>query len=271
MKKTLAFLLLICTLLGANTATIASFNALRLGKSRKDYRRMAKVVSHFDLVGLLEVMNRAGVEQLVRVLEKESGEKWGYHLSPWSVGKGEYREYYAYVYRKDKVRFLRESGFYPGQSEYAREPYGADFKIGEFDFTFVLVHIIFGNDESRRRSEIFRLSRVYEYFQGLDPEEQDVVIAGDFNFIALDEAFENLLGHKDRIIHAVDPLIKTTLGAERMANSYDNIFLSLSFTDEFTGKSGALDFTGGDFKGAKEKISDHLPVFIEVDITADDD
>jgi len=271
MKKVLALLIALSSLMLADTAKIASFNVLRLGKSKKDYGRLAGVVSQFDITGLLEVMNRAGVEELIRALEKKTGGKWGYHLSPYAVGSGEYREYYAWVYRKDRVAFLKEAGFYPGGNGFSREPCGADFRIGNFDFTFVLVHIIFGDNESRRRSEIFRLDRVYAFFQDADPDENDVIIAGDFNMSALDEAFENLTGHKDRIIPAMDPLIKTTLGAGKLASSYDNIFLSLVHTDEFTGQSGALDFTAGDYAGAKAAVSDHLPVFIVVDTTEDDD
>ncbi|MDR3259634.1 MAG: endonuclease/exonuclease/phosphatase family protein [Fusobacteriaceae bacterium] len=271
MKKILLILSILSFVSFSDTAKIASFNTLRLGKNNKDYKLMANVISQFELVGLVEVMNKNGLENLVRALEKKTGEKWGYHISPYSVGNSEYKEYYGYVWKKDKVKFIKESGFYPGENEYSREPYGAGFKIGSFDFTLILVHIIFGKEESRRRGEIFKLNKVYDYFQNQDLDENDIIIAGDFNFIAFDESFENLLNHKDKIIYALDPVIKTTLGANKLSSSYDNIFLSLIHTDEFTGKSGAVDFTDEKYKEMKEKISDHLPIFIEVDILEDDD
>jgi endonuclease/exonuclease/phosphatase family metal-dependent hydrolase len=270
-KKILLILSILSFVSFSSTAKIASFNALRLGESNKDYKLMANVISQFELIGLVEVMNKNGIENLVRALEKETVQKWGYHISPYSVGSSNYKEYYGYVWQKDKVEFIKESGFYPNEDEYSREPYGADFKIGNFDFTLVLVHIIFGKDEAGRRSEIFKLNRVYDHFQNQDLDENDIIIAGDFNFIAFDESFENLLNHKDKIIYVIDPVIKTTLGANKLSSSYDNMFLSLIYTDEFTGKSGAVDFTDERYKEMKEKISDHLPIFIEVDITEDDD
>ncbi|MGL5050132.1 MAG: endonuclease/exonuclease/phosphatase family protein, partial [Fusobacteriaceae bacterium] len=77
--------------------------------------------------------------------------------------------------------------------------------------------------------------------------------------------FEKLLNHKDNIVYAVDYRIKTTIGAKGFANSYDNIFISKKLIPEFKGKSGAYDFTGGDYKYSREKVSDHIPVFIVVE------
>ncbi len=251
---------------------IASFNTLRLGKSQKDYVLTAQALEMFDLAGLIEVMDVEGVEKLVNALDKVSGEKWDYHISPYPVGRSSYKEYFAYVWKKDKVKFLKERGYYKDtENKFARPPYGADFKIGEFDFTFVLVHSIFGKNESARRAEAFKMNEVYDYFQNMDLEENDIIIAGDFNLSGFDEAFEKLLSHPDKIIYALSPVIKTTLGKKSLASSYDNMFLSTIYTKEFTGKSGALDFTQGQYRLMKDKISDHLPIFIVVEISEDDD
>ena len=155
--------------------------------------------------------------------------------------------------------------------KFERTPYGADFKIGNFDFTFVLVHSIFGKRESERRAEAFTMDRVYDYFQNLDSEENDIIIAGDFNLSADDEAFENLLNHSDEVVHVLNPRIKTTIGKDKLASSYDNMFLSKIYTQEFEGKSGAIDFTKKQYRMMKDKISDHLPIFIIVDTEFDDD
>ena len=88
----------------ANEAYIASFNILRLGASKKDMPQTAKLLQGFDIVGLVEVMNKDGVEELVDELNKQSDEKWDYHISPFGVGSSKYKEYFAYVYKKDKVK-----------------------------------------------------------------------------------------------------------------------------------------------------------------------
>ncbi len=260
------------TLSLADEAYIASFNILRLGAVKKDIVQTAKILKGFDIVGLVEVINRNGVEELVDELNKQSDEKWDYHISPFGVGSSKYKEYFAYVYKKDKVKFIKSEGFYKnGKSSLLREPYGATFQIGNFDFTFVLVHTIYGNNESQRKAENYKMVDVYNYFQDRDEKENDILIAGDFNLYALDESFRPLYKHADKITYAIDPAIKTTIGAKGRANSYDNFFFSQKYSQEFTGSSGALDFSGDNPKLMREIVSDHIPVFIVVETSKDDD
>lgn len=263
---------ILSTLSLADEAYIASFNILRLGAAKKDMVQTAKILKGFDIVGLVEVINRDGVEELVDELNKQSDEKWDYHISPFGVGSSKYKEYFAYVYKKDKVKFIKSEGFYKnGKSSLLREPYGATFQIGNFDFTFVLVHTIYGNNESQRKAENYKMVDVYNYFQDRDEKENDIFIAGDFNLYALDESFRPLYKHADKITYAIDPAIKTTIGAKGRANSYDNFFFSQKYSQEFTGSSGALDFSGDNPKLMREIVSDHIPVFIVVETSKDDD
>ena len=233
----------------ADEAYIASFNILRLGAAKKDMVQTAKILEGFDIVGLVEVINRDGVEELVDELNKQSDEKWDYHISPFGVGSSNKN----------------------GKSSLLREPYGATFQIGNFDFTFVLVHTIYGNNESQRKAENYKMVDVYNYFQDRDEKENDILIAGDFNLYALDESFRPLYKHADKITYAIDPAIKTTIGVKGRANSYDNFFFSQKYSQEFTGSSGALDFSGDNPKLMREIVSDHIPVFIVVETSKDDD
>lgn len=267
-----ALFFILSTLSLAAEAYIASFNILRLGAVKKDIVQTAKILKGFDIVGLVEVINRDGVEELVDELNKQSDEKWDYHISPFGVGSSKYKEYFAYVYKKDKVKFIKSEGFYKnGKSSLLREPYGATFQIGNFDFTFVLVHTIYGNNESQRKAENYKMVDVYNYFQDRDEKENDILIAGDFNLYALDESFRPLYKHADKITYAIDPAIKTTIGVKGRANSYDNFFFSQKYSQEFTGSSGALDFSGDNPKLMREIVSDHIPVFIVVETSKDDD
>lgn len=267
-----ALFFILSTLSLADEAYIASFNILRLGAAKKDMVQTAKILKGFDIVGLVEVINRDGVEELVDELNKQSDEKWNYHISPFGVGSSKYKEYFAYVYKKDKVKFIKSEGFYKnGKSSFLREPYGATFQIGNFDFTFVLVHTIYGNNESQRKAENYKMVDVYNYFQDRDEKENDILIAGDFNLYALDESFRPLYKHADKITYAIDPAIKTTIGVKGRANSYDNFFFSQKYSQEFTGSSGALDFSGDNPKLMREIVSDHIPVFIVVETSKDDD
>lgn len=274
MKFFYPYLLFFCLSIAslAQEAYIATFNVLKLGESPKDFETIAKTMNHFDLVGLEEVITPEGLERLIKSLNKYTNYTWDYHISPFPVGTRKYKEYYAYVWKKDKVKFLASEGFYPDKEKlFIREPYGASFQIGNFDFTLVLQHAVYGKSETERRAEAFHLIKVYRYFQDRDRKENDILIGGDFNLSAFDEAFSPLYEDKDQIIYGIDPNIKTTIGMKKMANSYDNIFLSKIYTQEFTGKSGAVDFTNRDYKVMRNKVSDHLPVFIIVNVDRDDD
>ena len=253
-------------------AIISSFNILRLGENKKDMEQTAQLLQGFDLVGLVEVMNQEGVEELVDTLNEQSNGEWDYHISSFGVGSSKHKEYFAYVYKKNKVEFIRSEGFYKnGKSQFLREPYGATFKIGNFDFNFLLAHTIYGNNVSQRKAENMKMIDVYHYFQDRDFKENDVIIAGDFNLYALDESFKSLYKDNDKITYAIDPAIKTTIGQKGRANSYDNMFLSTIHTKEFTGSSGAIVFSEENPKLLREIISDHIPIFIVVNTTEDDD
>ena len=255
-----------------NKAYLGSFNTLRLGKGEKNFEHLAKSIEPFDIVGLVEVMNKKGIYKLISEVEKISDSKWGYEISPYPVGTDEYKEYYAYLYKKDRVTFIKSEGFYPDtDNDFIREPYGATFKIGNFDFTYVLIHSIYGKKISQRQFEARKFIDIYNYFQNLDPLENDILIGGDFNLPANDSAFEPLLTHRDEIIYSLDPTIKTTIGTKGFANSYDNLFLSKKYTREFKGESGALDITNNEFIKTRKEVSDHLPIFIVVDTEFDDD
>ena len=253
-------------------AYIGFFNALRLGESKKDYKELSNILILLDIIGLQEVSNREGVETLVDELEKNTNEKWDYHISPYPVGTKKYKEYYAYIWKKDKVNFIKPRGFYKDKGDkFIREPYGADFKIGEFDFTFVIIHAIYGKNKSVRIAEAMNLPKVYDYFQNLDEKENDIIIGGDFNLSVRSEGFSNLLNHEDKIINCISPAMKTTIGTKGYANQYDNIFISEIYTKEFTGRSGGIDTANGNYKKTRELISDHIPIFIEADTLKDDD
>ena len=274
MKRIKSFILylFITVTIFAQEAYISSFNTLRLGKNKKDYELTAKILSNFDLIGLIEVMNEEGIENLVEELESVTHTKWAYHISAYPVGKSNYKEYFAYVWKKNRVKFLKSRGYYPDRNKvFSRQPYGADFKVDNIDFTMVLAHSVFGKSEKERRAEAFKMGNVYDYFQNLDKKENDIIIAGDFNLSALDEAFEGFLKHKDKITYTIDPKIKTTLGENKLASSYDNMFISKIYTKEFKGKSGALDFSKSNYKVMRRKVSDHLPIFIILNSGTDDD
>ena len=72
-----------------------------------------------------------------------------------------------------------------------REPYGAYFKAGNFDFCLCYCTFGFGDKEKQRLLEAANYVNVYEYFSKLT-DEDDIIIAGDFNTPADNMAFKNM-------------------------------------------------------------------------------
>ena len=250
---------------------IASFNAMRLGEKEKNYEIMAKVLSNFDLIGIEEVMHEKGLKKLKAHLIKLTGEKWEYIISENSVGSEGYREYYGYIYRKDKFQESRRIGFYKekNENEFMREPYGAYFKSGNFDFVYVICHSIFGDKETQRLIEASNYINVYEYFLK-ESGESDIIIAGDFNVPADSPAFRNL-SERAGVSYLLSPEENpTTLSDERLVSSYDNFFINKEKTREFLENSGVYNFVKSDnYAIIKKYISDHLPIFSEYSIEYD--
>ncbi|HHH30923.1 MAG TPA: hypothetical protein ENK57_21615, partial [Polyangiaceae bacterium] len=250
--------------------TVATFNALKLGwENGKDMLSLACVVSHFDLVGLVEIDDPQGLLDLELELEALTAEGWSSHVSPWSVGNQNGTEFYGYVWRDAEVTMTGALGFYDDLADdLKREPYAANFQMGSFDLTLVVFHLQYGSSISTRRGEAEHLLDVYDYFQNLNGTEQDVLIGGDFNLPADDDAY-TLIDFRD-VDFITDPEQKTTIGPMGLSNSFDNIFYPNAHTTERL-DSGAHDFTMGNYLLVGDTVSDHLPVWLSVDTSSDDD
>ncbi len=250
--------------------TIASMNVLHLGwENSKDFEALACVLSHFNITALNEVESEEAIQTLVAALEALTALDWGYHISEHAVGNAAGMEYYAFVWREDTVSFLEPVGFFDDPEDVIkREPYGANFQMGEFDFTLVAFHQRCGNTLSVRRAEASHFASIIEFFQNANGGENDVLIGGDFNLPGDDYSF-TAVGWNG-VTYSVDPEQATSISAEGLRNSFDNIFYQSQYTTELQNQ-GVLDFTKGNHATLRRTVSDHIPVWIEVDITVDDD
>ena len=210
-------------------------------------------------------MNEKGVKKTQAYLEKLTKEKWDYIISENSVGSENYREYFAFIYRKSRFSEARGLGFYKekDENEFMREPYGAYFKAGNFDFVYVIAHSVFGDKEKHRLLEAANYVNVYEYFSKLT-DEDDIIIAGDFNTPADNMAFKNMTD-KYNVKYILNPEENlTTLSDSKLVSSYDNFFINFEKTKEFTGNFGVYNFIkNNNYAIIKKYVSDHLLIFSE--------
>ena len=251
-----------------HTKSIGAMNVLHMGWANgKDYDGLACVLSHFAISALNEVESEAALMTLTYALEQRTGEDWDYHISPQEVGYGDSKEYYGFVWRVELVTFLGGVGFFDDpQDVIKRDPYGANFRLGAFDFTLVAFHQRNGGLISIRRDEAQYLTDIVTFFQDANGAEEDLLIGGDFNLPGNDHAF-TAVGWEG-VTYSVDHEQPTSIADGGLRNSFDNFFYQSHLLTELTG-AGVLDFTRGNHAELRRSVSDHIPVWVQVDTSVD--
>ena len=252
--------------------TIASFN-IRIfsDKSRDDEEidYIADILANYDIIAIQELRDKEVLQRTVNLL-KERGKEYEYEVSE-QVGK-RVKERYAFLYRKDKVKKIQEGRLYKERKdEFIREPFYTTFKAGNFDFTLVTIHVLFGSSKKARRPEIKELATVYNKIQDEDPTEQDIILLGDFNFPPTDKGFNDLRAIST-MTFLIEPPVKTTITDTSL---YDNFWFQKEYVREYIGESGVNRFDeimfNNDDNKAKRAVSDHRPIWARFDISKEDD
>ena len=249
---------------------LASWNIRILSNSSRDNTELpyiAQILSKYDLTAIQEVRDSVILDRICSYLNV-STDTWKYIISA-PVGRG-VKERYAYFYNSDKVSPVGTAYlFNDPEDRLIREPFIAHFTSGNFDFTLVTIHILFGDSISERREEIRLLDTVLLNIDTANTFEDDIILLGDFN-MPKDDISWRLPGY----IGLVEPAVKTTITD---TSSYDNIWLpeKATFMSEFISFSGTYNFDedlfGNNDKKASQYCSDHRPVSALFATTHDDD
>jgi|GEM_PF-1122879 len=250
--------------------SLASFN-IRIystgSRTDAELEKIADRLQQFDLIAVQEVRDQAVVDRTLAILQSR-GHTFQAIVSD-AVGRG-VKERYAFLWRPDKVQALDQGAFFADPDDaFIREPFIGSFRAGTFDLTLVTMHTLFGDTVAGRRAEDELLADVYQVVQDADPQEQDVLILGDFNLPPEDRGF-------DRLRTQLTPLftgeIRTTISD---ASLYDNIWFEPRFVQEYTGEFGVDRFDetafGGDDDAASAAVSDHRPVWAKFRTDGTDD
>ena len=159
------------------------------------------------------------------------------------------------------------------QDRFAREPYVASFRAGNFDFTLITVHFPFDTQERRREAQA--LDDVFEAVQAANPAENDVLLMGDFNLSSRNTAWDELK-QVTGLTWTLNLPTRTSIGPSGMANLYDNMWFQSQFLTEYTGQSGTNEFMHDLFEddiyaSARTYVSDHVPIYAVFRTNRDDD
>ena len=255
---------------GADTLSLASWNIRILSDNSRDDTELSLIADRlepYDLVAIQELRDEVVVDRTLQILA-DRGHRFQALVSP-DVGRG-VKERYAFLYRPERVQLLGQEQVYLDPDDaFIREPFWASFRAGQFDLTLVTIHAIYGDSKTDRRAEAALLDDIYQLVQRADPDEQDVLVLGDFNLPPDDIGFSELA-------RLLTPLfageIRTTITD---ASLYDNIWFDPAYVQEWTGEIGVDRFDetvfGNDDKAASLAVSDHRPVWATFRTDRDDD
>lgn len=257
----------------ASTFRLASWNIRIFSNNSRDdteLRQIAQILIEYDFVAIVELRDEAVVRR-TEVMLAGMGRDYDYQISE-PVGRG-IKERYAYLYDVALVEVV-EAGQICDDPEdlFIREPYYATFRAGQFDFTIIAIHVIWGDTVGERRAEILQLDEVYHAVQDANPFEQDILPVGDFNREPDDtESYADLTA-----IPSIISLFTLPQKSHIKDSSlYDNIWFQVNFVTEYIGTSGIYRFDetlfANDDRAASLAVSDHRPVWAEFRIDMDDD
>ncbi len=252
-----------------NSILIASFNIQVLGESKMKKPGIAEILAHvirqFDVVAIQEVRAKADniLPRLVAAVNAD-GSQYNFLIGP-RLGRTVSTEQYAFVY--DTTRIAHDPsavGTIQDTNDLMhREPFVARFVARtnqpERGFTFWLVNAHTDPDEVP--TEVAALADVFQTMQRARPDEDDVILLGDFN------ASETQLGPLGQI-PGITWAVRGAMTNTRQSKMYDNLIFHSQATSEFTGRWGVYDLERvyGLSRDDALKVSDHLPVWAEFEI-----
>lgn len=258
---------------------IATWNIQQFSNrhSRRAIQYIADICERFDIIALQEVKTSLrGLERLQNALP-------GNYRILVSDPTGNY-ERFAFLYDKRSVvatGLVCEIGFkVPAKShrgyQLHRMPYCASFRSGRFDFVIATAHIYYGKTKKEREQREVEIEKLVEFVSRRAKTEagkvfdRDFFMVGDFNIEKEGDPFFEALATRDFVMTPKMRNLKTNFARDK---TFDKIVWADRPSFSFTKKMNVVPFGEVLFKkhrgkGAKDEISDHLPVWAEFRINS---
>ena len=260
------------------TVKIAAFNIQIFGQAKSQKQDvmavLRDVVREFDIVLIQEIRDASEqtIPNFVEVINQMEGPEYSFIRSE-RLGRTSSKEAYAYVYNTETVQFIQGSDYvYNDVNDvFEREPYIASFKAGNFDFVLVGIH----TKPDDAYNEIGNLTLVVSSIQTANPNENDIIVMGDFNadgsYFDEDDT-SNPFKASDYnwlITNAMDTMVKTDYTYDRM------VVLDSTLNHEYDAGSAQVFYFdqvyGLNNQTFVAEISDHYPVFAQYKTNLIDD
>ena len=252
---------------------IATWNIQDLGQSKNqnEILQIAKIIKNFDVIAIQEVVAKdpRGAQAVAKLADQlnRMGSKWDYSISnPTKSPSANMSERYAYLWKTSKLRLVNKP-YLDKTLEYlcVREPYIAKFRTKKSKQSFFLI-----NSHSRVHDQHPEQEIIYfkDYPQRLNSDK--IIILGDFNLNESHPVWDNLYtnGFKSALQNAPTTLKRKCKNGSYLNHSIDNIYYNAKRFQLIN--NGRVDFVGycENLINARS-ISDHLPVFLEVNLDED--
>jgi|SRR5690554_352186 len=254
--------------------SIVSWNIQYLGRTKtpEDILEIANIVRDFDIVAIQEVVaiNPSGAQAVAKIADElnRMGFKWDYQISdPTKSPSSNISERYAFFWKTSRVSLIHRAYLDKELEDICyREPYIAAFKAKGKSKTFYVVNYHSRTYKDKPEEEIIHF---IDYPKRLDSDR--IIIAGDFNLTERHDVWRPLYrnGFRNALSNQRTTLRRKCKNGDYLSRAIDNIYF-LPGIKMLQARS--LDFVQNcdNLKRAQE-ISDHLPVYMEFKIEAEND
>jgi len=247
------------------TIRIASFSLEAFGESKLKkaavVETIARMIRQFDVIALQHIQSKQ--QNIVpELLDKvnQSDRRYDYCIGP-RVGSAPNQQQYAFLFDTDRVETDRQQLYTidDPQALIEFDPLVAWFRCkgvpSNKAFTFTLVNLRL--DPLSNGKELKRMPDLIRSVRQDGRSEDDIILLGNFGYS--DSELSSL--HSIGMLFALEG-IPTTVTGEAML---DNILFPARATDEFTGRSGVVDFLRQLNLSIDQafQISTHMPIWAE--------
>lgn len=271
---------------------LGAWNIRKLGHgTEKNFTLLAQAInSHFDILAVIEVMQKSGGHPGYEDLMSALGPTWTGMITdnPRPNTTSGSAEFYAIIFRTDRVRAcdgwdgLRIHADHDGGASgtggdlFSREPaFGCFVALRSdnspgFDFLLAAYHARWADgDILDIHSEVVHLPAVFASMSQALPGERDLLVAGDFNLRPTDLAM--VVTEADATVGSGSTL---NSAGDITTNLYDHVLLlEPSATTELIQPATILDLRplAQTRQAFFRTVSDHLPLIARFRVVADDD
>ncbi len=252
--------------------SIASFNIKIFGKTKASNEtvmaELVEIVSIYDIIAIQEVkdINQEVPYQFLELLNNNSETKFEMLLSERSGTQEDDKssqEQYIILYNPEIIGVIDNGTLYNDSvnDSFQREPFLAHLSVKNTTLDFVLG--VIHTKPAAAEEEISALIDVFnwssEYFS-----DQDVMIVGDYNadcsYFDEEDIVELDIGSSE-FLWAIPNEADTNLASSNC--TYDRMVLTGDLKNNYNGKWGV------DNTFSESSISDHWPIWIELEIRTD--